>query len=153
MDFVEPGLALCGLREALDPAEFQKQGIDAVLQLYTSPVERLSPPSPCEVLHLQVRDREPVPHEALDRGIEFISAHRAAGLSVLVVCGAGTSRSVTFVAGYLLRRGLSLCEAFAQIAKARPAIQPHRRLIESLIDFLGADESLDEVCAAAQSRG
>jgi protein-tyrosine phosphatase len=116
MDFVEPGLAVCGLREALKVGELQTRGIQAVLQLYTAPIERLTLPASCEALHLQVRDREPLPPEALVSGLEFISRHRAEGRTVLVVCGAGTSRSVTFVAGQLYREGHSLSEAFGKIA-------------------------------------
>ena len=44
----------------------------------------------------------------LQRGVSFICEQVDAGKQVLVVCGAGISRSLTFVLAYLLERGYEL---------------------------------------------
>ena len=45
-----------------------------------------------------------IPQAVLQRGVSFINEQVDAGQTVLVVCGAGISRSSTFVLAYLLER-------------------------------------------------
>jgi hypothetical protein len=71
---------------------------------------------------------EPFPREAtvewLERVVDFVAGHRAAGRTVFVHCHAGETRSATVVTAYLMRRyGWSRDEAIAFLAKRRPQLK------------------------------
>jgi len=153
MDWVADDIAVGSFRDASDFAALQEAGVEAILQLYWHAHERCDFPLPVDVLPLLVEDRAPLVDEALSEGVGFITAQRQAGRRVLVTCGAGRSRSPSFVAAYLHEQGMDLTEAFAQIARRRPETRPHRKLVQSLIAHYELDlEASDLLAALARLR-
>jgi hypothetical protein len=70
----------------------------------------------------------------------------AVGKSVLVACGAGVSRSVTFAVAVLrTEEGLSLLDAYREVAGARAEPRPHPALLKSLCDCYGETASFAEM--------
>ena len=137
MDWITDGIALGSWTDACDHRYLEQQGIEAVLQLYG--------PEPCpdgfpfakEFLQLDVRDARPLAPEMLRRGVDFIRAQREMNRPLLVCCGAGMSRSPTFLAAYLHEEGLDLLEAYRTIQARRRNISPHPELLDSLVEFYG----------------
>jgi protein-tyrosine phosphatase len=122
------------MRDAIDFRRLQEAGIEAILQLYGAPRERIHFPIPVALLQLPVPDREPLDLDLLNEGVAFIRAQRAAGRLILVACGAGVSRSATFAAAYLHEEGLELLEALRQVLHGRPEARPHPELLRSLVE-------------------
>lgn len=136
MDWVADGIALGGIRDLMDFGLLLEQEIDAVLQLCgrDSPVDF---PFSLTLLALPVEDGKPLPEEMLRRGVRFIRKQRQSGASVLVACGAGVSRSPTFVAAYLHEEGMDLQVAFLQLMSHRPGVRPHPAMFRSLCEIYG----------------
>jgi protein-tyrosine phosphatase len=87
-------------------------------------------------LYLAVEDGEPLPSEMLAKGIEFVTAQKQAGQTVLVACGAGISRSATFAVAALKEiESLSLREAIYIVKQAHPDSMPHFKLWQTLCDY------------------
>ncbi|NDJ75163.1 MAG: hypothetical protein GYB65_02800, partial [Chloroflexi bacterium] len=101
VDEVEEGLYISGvrLRPALD--KLREMDLTHVLALYRT--EGIAWPDDFTVLHNPLDDGANFGGEILQRGVDFVSEHRAAGNNVLVVCWEGVSRSSTFVLAYLVR--------------------------------------------------
>jgi len=60
----------------------------------------------------------------LARAVAFIEENRALGRNVLVHCAQGKHRSAAVVCGYLMmKRGMSLDEAWALVQKQRPIVE------------------------------
>ena len=148
MDWVAEGIAIGDMRDAIDHSGLREAGIEAILQLYGAERERVGFPIPVEVLQLQVADRVPPPPALLRRGVEFIRRQRAGERSLLVACGAGISRSPTFVAAYLHEEGADLREAYRQIIRVRPQTRPHPALLRSLIQYYQIDTPAEELLSA-----
>jgi protein-tyrosine phosphatase len=103
-------------------------------------------------LYLPVEDGQPLPSNLLAKGLAYIEAEKAAGHSVLVACGAGISRSVTFaIAALRAQENLPLVEAFRQIRRVHPEALPHPALWRSLCAYYGQAISFDEYWAIVQS--
>jgi len=147
MDWVAEGIAVGGLRDTLDHDRLRSEGIEAVLQLYGADRERATIPIPVELLQLSLMDRQPLPPALLRRGVDFIRRQREAGRPLLVACGAGISRSPTFVAAYLHEQGTDLVEAYRLIRTARPVIRPHRAMVRSLVSYYHLPEAVAEELA------
>lgn len=139
MNWVADGIAIGGLADAVDHSRLLNEGVDAVLQLYAGEREKAPFPIPVEVLHLQARDRQSMPTDRPRESVAFIRAHQEQGRRVLVCCGAGISRSTTFVAAYLHEQGVELAEALSSIRAHRPQCRPHREMLRSLIEYYGLD--------------
>ncbi len=86
-----------------------------------------------ESLYITVDDGIPLPVEQLQQGIEFARAQKAANHTLVIGCGAGISRSVTFAMAVLHEEeGISLVDAYEQIAAVHPDALPHYALLQSL---------------------
>jgi dual specificity protein phosphatase-like protein len=133
MDMVADGIWIGGRRDALDHAELQRVGIEAVLQLYGPEPEPLAFPFARATRCVFVVDGEPIPPDALREGVQFIAGQRSLGRPMLVTCGAGQSRSPAFVAAYLHEQGMELQGAFTTLIQRRPQILPHPELLRSLV--------------------
>lgn len=117
--------------DTVNLALLQAHNIDAMLQL----AERIEQPG-IEVLYLDVEDGEPLPAEKLRQGVSFVRDQLAAGRRVLIGCGAGISRSVTFAAAVLHEEeGISLLDAFHDIHSIHPDALPHYELWYSLCEY------------------
>jgi hypothetical protein len=148
MVWIADSVAIGGLRDAIDAPALEAAGIEAVLQLYASPREKVAFTLPLDVLQLPVRDREPLPPELLRAGLDFLKAQRAAGRTILVTCGAGISRSATFTAALLHEEGAPLFAAFELLVERHPDARPHPALVESVIAYYRAPLETGELLRA-----
>jgi protein-tyrosine phosphatase len=118
-------------RDTVNLALLRAHDIEAMLQL----AARIEQPG-IEVLYLDVEDGEPLPAEKLRQGVSFVRDQFAAGRRVLIACGAGISRSVTFAIAVLHEEeGISLLNAFHDIHSIHPDALPHYRLWHSLCEY------------------
>lgn len=118
-------------RATIDLPLLREHGVGAMLQL----AEEVPQPDITH-LYLNVNDGEPLPEWALPRGVGFVRAQRAAGNTVMVACGAGISRSVTFAMAALHEEErLPLEEAYRAIVRARRIALPHPDLLASLYNY------------------
>lgn len=138
MDWITEGLAIGGWYDGRNAPLLEREGILAVLQLHGQEGGD-EYPGVAAVLQIQQEDGRPLPHEALRRGVAFIREQRGLGRPVLVQCGAGMSRSVTFALAYLHTEGMDLQDAIRLITRRRRQALPHVILLQSLIDCYGAD--------------
>lgn len=138
MDWITETLALGNWQDARDGQGLHQAGVGAVLQLY-GPDPRPDVQSfPGALLQLHVIDARPLDPERLDEGLAFIRDQLALGRKVLVCCGAGMSRSPTFVAAHLYEQGEDLESAYLRVVAQRRGILPHPHLLRSLIERYGA---------------
>jgi protein-tyrosine phosphatase len=118
-------------RDTVNQTLLQAHSIDAMLQL----AERVEQPG-IEVLYLDVEDGEPLPAEKLRQGVSFARDQLAFGRRVLIACGAGISRSVTFAIAVLHEEeGISLLDAYHDIHSSHPDALPHYELWYSLCEY------------------
>lgn len=133
--------------ETLDLDWLRAQKIEAVLQVAEAVkyADRSS-------LYLPVEDGQPLPSNLLAQGLAYIGTEKAAGHTIMVACGAGISRSVTFaIAALRAEENLPLTEAFRQIRRVHPDALPHPALWRSLCAYYGQAVSFDEYWAIVQS--
>jgi protein-tyrosine phosphatase len=128
MHKIRPWLYIGKYRETADINTLIAYRISAMLQL-ADKVEQIGVAS----LYIPVEDGEPLPANQLRQGVDFVRAQKAAGKTVLVACGAGISRSVTYsIAALKEEENLSLPQAYQQILEHHPDALPHPALWESL---------------------
>ncbi|NDJ77054.1 MAG: dual specificity protein phosphatase family protein [Chloroflexi bacterium] len=141
VDHVADGIYISGWRATLIVENLRQRGITNVLKLF-----RDTPffPDDFNVFELPVEDGEPLPPDALPRGVAFVLKQVEASRPVLVMCGAGISRSATFVLAALVARGYDLPDGFALLHEQHPDATPHPHLWQSLIDNFGLDYPLDD---------
>jgi hypothetical protein len=141
MDFIRPWLAIGKYRETRDEAWLRVYGIGAVLQLAEA-----VPYTTIAALYLPVEDGEPLPTNLLRAGLDFILAEKLAGHVILVACGAGISRAVTFAVAALKQvEQLGLLDALREVKRYHPEAMPHPELWASLALYYREDVSLDDM--------
>lgn len=94
-------------------------------------------------LQLEQEDGEPVGRATVSLFMNFVRDHSAMGRQVAVCCGAGMSRSVALVIGYLAANGMGWEDAERQVRILRAAASPHPVLLQSIRQTLeegGIDE-------------
>jgi protein-tyrosine phosphatase len=90
--------------------------------------------------YMGVEDGVPLPVELLTKGLDFIRENRLAGRKVLVVCGAGISRSATFVIAALKdAEQVRLSKAYRDVKRRHPDTMPHPALWKSLCEYFGEE--------------
>jgi protein-tyrosine phosphatase len=107
-------------------------GITSVLKLYESPPDW---PPGFIVYNMPHPDGEPISDDRIARHIKFITDEIKAGHKVLVVCGAGISRSSTAVLAYLVSTGISLPDAYKLLKSRHPIANPNPVLWDCLIKY------------------
>jgi hypothetical protein len=142
IDHVVDGVYIGGWRATKFPIELRASHVVHVLKLY--PDEPLWP-GDFTVLEHSIEDGAPISATQMQIGVEFISRNIDDGKRVLVQCGAGISRSSTFVLAYLLARDYDLRTAWALLRDCHPLANPHPQLWESLIANYGLRYTLQEV--------
>lgn len=121
--------------EALNRDLLDRHRIEAILQL-AAPVEHAG----ITTLYLPVDDGAPLRPGVLPNGVAFVRSEYTKGNRVLVACGAGISRSVTFaVAALKEEENLSLIDALRAVIEVHPSGMPHPHLWQSLCDYYGED--------------
>lgn len=124
---------------ATHAASLKAEQIKALLTLYR-PVKLAD--ADIEVLFLPVNDGHPIPPKAFEVGVQFVRQHHDRQQHVLIACGAGISRSVTFATAVLHEvEGLSLRDAFFSIRAHNAEALPDHVHWQSLAEYYG--DSLD----------
>lgn len=125
---IRPWLYIGKVRETGDLSIMSAYKIGAILQL-AYPAKHLG----IESLYIEVGDGVPLPANALQQGLAFAHAQRRLGQNIVIGCGAGISRSVTFTMAVLHEEeGISLLDAYEQIVAVHPEAMPHFELLKSL---------------------
>lgn len=139
---LRPWLMVGAARVTEDARLLRAQQVGAMLQLH-----RRKEQSDIVSLFLpHIEDGYPLPGGSLRQGLGFISAQRMVGRSVLIACGAGVSRSVTFAIGALKdAEGLSLAAAYRDIRRLHPSAMPDQVHWDSLRQHYGEGPPFWEV--------
>jgi dual specificity phosphatase 12 len=142
VDHVIHGVCISGWRATQHDQALRGMGLTRVLKLYEA-----SPywPDDFTVCENALDDGELVPLALLQRGVYFIREHVQAGDPVLVQCGAGISRSSTFVLAYLLDQGYDLSDAWKLLKDKHPQADPHPQMWQSLINHYGLPYQLKDI--------
>jgi predicted protein tyrosine phosphatase len=128
MYVIRPWLYLGNYKETFNLELLQLHGIKAMLQ-FAEPVEQAAIP----FLYLALEDGNPLPPGMLQKGIEFIYHHHQNENKVMVSCGAGISRSVSFIIAALKEiDNIPLIEAYQSVLIVHPGALPHLALWYSL---------------------
>lgn len=141
VDQVVDGLYIGGWRSTLHADELRAAGITHVLKLY-----QFIPHFPADfsICENPVEDGEPLPLAVLRRGVDFVLGCLDSGQPVLVMCGAGISRSAVFVLAVLVERRTDLREAFRLLRERHMEATPHPQLWASLIEHYGLAYTVDD---------
>ena len=141
MDRVRPWLFVGRYLDSRDPDLLHRFRIKAMLHL----ADDVRLPGIIS-LYLPVDDGEPLPPSALQTGVEFVRSQKALDHRVLVACGAGISRSVSFaIAALKEEEGLSLVDAYHAVWQVHPEAMPHPALWQSLQAYYHEDTSFGAV--------
>ena len=133
MNRIRPWLCIGNYRDTLDGSFLQANKIGALLVL----AEPVSHPGIVS-LYLAVEDGVSLASHVLEAGLDFVSRQKREGRAVLIACGAGQSRSVTFgIAALKEEEGLKLMDALRAVASNYPDAEPHEALWESLCRHYG----------------
>jgi protein-tyrosine phosphatase len=141
VDHVLDGVFISGIQAHRAMDTLRTADIRHVLKLY-----HYEPHWPADftVCENPVLDGQRLPPGTLERGVGFVREQVEAGRRVLVQCGAGISRSSTFVLAYLVESGLDLKAAFALLRQCHPQAWPLPALWASLLDHYALPYSMDE---------
>lgn len=141
-DHVVDGVYISGVKALHFAASLREQKIMNLLKLYE---DEPIPPADFNTLDNWLQDGEFIPLERMRRGVDFILKHVHQGEKVLVMCGAGISRSSTFVLAYMLEKGYDAREAYFLLRKNHAVAEPHPELWLSLITHYQLKYTIDEV--------
>jgi hypothetical protein len=136
------GLYIGSYRATYHAAALRAAGITNVLKLYGDIPDF---PEDFNTFENALDDGKYIPDGVLARGVRFVLDRLEAGQPVLVVCGAGISRSSTFVLAALVERGHDLRAAYCLLRRQHPEAQPHPNLWQSLITHYTLDYTLADV--------
>jgi hypothetical protein len=141
---VRPWLYVGKYMETADLGLLTRAGIGGMLQL-AGPVRQPGIAS----LYVPVVDGVALPNDALRRGVDFVLAEKRREARVLIACGAGISRAVTFaVAALKEEENLGLLDALLAVKGARPEALPHPVLWESLCRYYREDVPIRSMLGA-----
>jgi hypothetical protein len=125
---IRPWLYIGKARETGNSNFMSAYNIGAILQL-AAPATHPG----IESLFIDVDDGIALPAGTLQQGITFAQAQKAASRNLVIGCGAGISRSVTFTMAVLHEEeGITLLDAYEQILDVHPDAMPHYKLLKSL---------------------
>jgi protein-tyrosine phosphatase len=138
---IRPWLLIGKYRETRDLALLQHHKVDALLHL-ADVVEQPGIESLC----LVIDDGIDIDPAILRRGVDFVRRNKQDDRRVLIACGAGISRSVSFaIASLKEAEGLTLLESYQAILQHHPEAMPHPALWESLRQYYGEAMTFDEM--------
>ena len=145
---VRPWLFIGKYSETLNHDLLERNKIRAVLEL-AEPVDY----EDITTLYLPVDDGAALRPGVLPNGVAFVRSEYALGNRVLIACGAGISRSVSFaIAALKEEENLGLVDAFHEIAKVHPEGMPHPELWQSLCAYYGEEISFLEMWRQIRTR-
>ena len=95
------------------------------------------PPShPGDLLHINLPDDVPWPPDVVSGIVDFIDSHLREGVSVLVECVAGVSRSPSAVLAYIMHRdSLAIEQALERLRSTYSPADPSARILDSLEEY------------------
>ena len=126
-------LCISGYPEASTAKVVKAQGIEAMLQLFEA-----FDMDGVETHFIPVNDGIAMSKSMIQEGIEFIHKQRDAGRQLLMSCGAGISRSVTFsIIALKEMEGLSMEEAYRAIHEIHPKALPDHVHWQAVAEFYG----------------
>ena len=147
MHLIRPWLYIGKVRETGDRNIMYAYKIGAILQL-AYPANHPS----IESTFIPVEDGIPLQPHDLQQGIEFANFQKAAGHNLVIGCGAGISRSVTFTMAVLHEtEGIGLLDAYEQIAAVHPDAMPHYMLLKSLGAYYNDPDAAKDLLARVWS--
>lgn len=130
-------LYISGYPTASSKSKRDAAGITAVLTLH-KPISDKDLTSE----FLYVRDSGFLAPETIEKGAMYIKARHAIGDHLLVSCGAGISRSVTFgIIALVEIEGLTMVDAYEAIYTQHPRAMPDQRHWQAVADYY--DETND----------
>lgn len=132
VDYVADGVYISSVRALNVVGAIRRADIHHVLKLYFYEPHW---PEGFTVCEMPIVDGEFIRPENLERGVGFIREQVAAENRVLVQCGAGISRSATFVLAYLVESGRDLPDAFALLKEQHPIASPLPAMWQSLLEY------------------
>jgi protein-tyrosine phosphatase len=131
METIRPWLYLGRYRDTINHTLLTSYRVGAMVQLAEH-----APHPQIPSLYLPVEDGVPLPGDVLRQGVAFARAAQQQEQKVLIACGAGISRSATFVIATLKEvEHLSLLEAIRDVRQRHPSALPHPALWESLCRY------------------
>jgi len=131
MIIIRPWLFIGKYRETQNLPLLHENNIQAMLQ-FEDLVEQPSILS----LYLPITDGEPLRPEILKQGIDFMLRNYHQNKTLFVSCGAGISRSATFIIATLKEtENLSLLNAYQSLKEFHPGALPHPALWQSLNQY------------------
>lgn len=142
IDHVIDGVYIGSARAIWGADELRQANLKHVLKLYFYEPHW---PKDFVVCDNPIIDGERVPTAALERGVKFVREQVEAGRPVLVQCGAGISRSSTFVLGYMIEAGHELRAAYKLLREQHPAAWPLPAMWLSLIEHYQLPYSSNDV--------
>lgn len=126
-------LCISGYSIASSPKIMKAEGIEAMLQLFEGFEMR-----GVETHFIPVSDGLPITKAMIQEGTDFIRKQRVEERKLLVTCGAGISRSVTFSIIALKEiEGLSMGEAYRAIRAIHEKALPDHVHWKDVADFYG----------------
>jgi protein-tyrosine phosphatase len=134
-------LCISGYPTASSPKMVKAEGVEAILQLFEGfEMDGV-------VTHfIPVNDGFPITKSMIQEGINFICKQRAAERKLLISCGAGISRSVTFsIIALMELEGLSMEEAYRAIHERHEKALPDHVHWQSLANFYDDDSDFWEI--------
>jgi predicted protein tyrosine phosphatase len=135
MDAIRPWLYVGKYRETLNASLLAARNISAMLHL----AEKVTHPR-ITTLYLPVDDGVPIPEHLLRQGVDFVLSAKQRGQTVLIACGAGTSRSTAFAVAVLKQaEDLSLPQALRVVSLHHPGTLPHPEIWRSLCSYYHED--------------
>ena len=136
MDRVRPWLYIGKYSDTLNVRLLSRHNIKAMLQL----AELVEHPD-ITSFYLEVEDGEPLSHDLLRVGIDFVIAEKQRDHNVLISCGAGISRSAAFTVAVLKEvEEISLLDAFLVVKQKHSQTLPHPAVWESVCNYYGEDD-------------
>jgi protein-tyrosine phosphatase len=162
-DWIEPQLAIAGSPHSAQ--DVQDANFDFILDVRDTPHPDYAAAGLAEsmqTLHIPMEDGLPMPSALIRRAVLELAHTQRCGLSTLVHCRAGQSRSVAVVAVFLMGRdSLSWEQANQRIKQSRLQANPHPKLLEPALResianqvraYLGGDgQLLTEARQSAES--
>jgi protein-tyrosine phosphatase len=134
-------LYVSGYPVASNKATVKKHDINSMLQLF-EPIKMAG----VESLYLHVEDGHPISHDHIKDGVGFVLKQHKKGKRVLITCGAGISRSVTFATAVLREvEGISLEAAYRDIRKRHQQALPDHIHWNSLREYYGEKTEFWEI--------
>jgi len=132
---VRDWLFISGSTEAADTALLKQHKIQALLSLHVKIAA-----GGVEVLFLPVQEGVPLTAVVIQQGVAFVQAAHAKKRQVLVACGMGVSRSVTFTTAALhVIENIPLHDAFLSIQAKHAKALPDHVHWDSLLAVYGPD--------------